>query len=249
MLRVLLIRTHLYSSSQFSISSACVHTMNRPLIQAVPMSSNNPNFLLPVRLNNMGAELLSQGKIQESQVHFIKALHYMKVIGITLRDKHQRNHKSMSYDFHFLSPMPMDVDAESFVFKRPIQMKERKELEKIDDIVADVTCSIVFNMTLGVHAQGIKKSKLLTKAVKGYSVALDLRKRRERASSRLLDLGLLNNIAQVHLEMVAYTRAIPYVIKVASLLLHHENSELDAADLDGFISVALWRAPMCAQVA
>ena len=104
-------------------------------------------------------------------------------------------------------------------------------------------------MTLGFHARGIKESKHLAKALKGYSVALDLRKRRRQTSSRLLDLALLNNIAQVHLETVAYESATPYLAEMAYLLIRSEYSELDAVDFDELMRGALWRAPMCAQVA
>ncbi|KAI2489737.1 hypothetical protein MHU86_24845 [Fragilaria crotonensis] len=202
-------------------------------------------FLVPISLNNMGAEFLSQGKIQESQVIFQMALQRLKAITIALQKHPVRNTKSMKVDFHYLTRMPMQVDSETFIFKRPIQLMETKEVETYSVVILDVSCAVMFNLTLSFHAQGLNESQRLSKAIMGYMVALKLRRFRRNA----FDLGLLNNIAQLHVEKISYGGAIHYFSKVANLLNRHDNSELDAVELDGFMSGVLWRPPTCAGVA
>jgi hypothetical protein len=220
-------------------------------MQHVAMNAIKPGFLAPtIRLNNMGAELLLQGKIQESQVLFKTALQRLKAITIELQNCPVRNTKSVKVDFKYLTPMPMQVDLEAFVFKRPIQMiMEKKELETYSVVVFDISCAVMFNMTLAFHAQGLKESRHLSKAITGYVVALKLRRFRRNATTKLIDLGLLNNIAQLLVEKIAYGRAMFYFAKMANLLIHQDNSELNAVELEGFMRGVLWRPPTCAHVA
>ena len=213
------------------------------------MAPKKSGYVLPIRLNNKGAELLSQGKIHESRVLFIKALSYTKIATVAFQKHPPRVKTSVRLEYHFLTPMSIEIDSEAFVFKRPVQMLEKKELEDCKAMAGDIASAIVFNVSLGFHFQGLQESQYLTKAMDGYKIALDLRKHRNRTVSKLLDLGLLNNIAEVHLERCAYESAAPYFANIAYVLKEQDNDELDKAELDGFTAGALWRVPMCAHVA
>ncbi|KAI2504771.1 hypothetical protein MHU86_9707 [Fragilaria crotonensis] len=135
------------------------------------------------------------------------------------------------------------------MFKRPIQMLEKMELEDCKALAGDIASAIIFNVSLGFHIQALKDSQHLKTALNGYEIALGLRKQRKRSASKLLDLGLLNNIAEIHLERSAYESAVPYFANVAYLLKHQDNTDLDVDDLDGFTTGALWQVPTCAGVA
>ena len=213
------------------------------------MAASNLGYLVPIRINNKGAELLSLGKIQESRVLFVRALKFTKMITIALQKFPPRSCRCERLEYHFLTPMPTELDSEAFMFKRPIQMLERMELEDCKALAGDIASAIIFNVSLGFHTQGLKDSPHLQTALNGYEIALGLRKRRKLSASKLLDLGLLNNIAEVHLEKSAYESAVPYFANVAYLLKHQDNTDLDEDDLDGFTTGALWRVPTCAGVA
>ena len=215
------------------------------------MAAKNAGYLLPIRLNNKGAELLSQGKLLESRVLFIKALTCTKIITIALQKHPPRITKPVRMEYHFLTTIPTCIDSEAFMFKRPIQILEKKELEHCKAMAGDIASAVIFNVSLGFHCQGLQESQHLTKAINGYEIALNLRKHKKRAVSKLFDLGLLNNIAEVHLERSAYESAVPYFANMAYLLKQQDNVELlvDQAELDGFTTGAIWRVPMCAHVA
>jgi hypothetical protein len=206
------------------------------------------NYLLPIRLNNQGAELLSQGKIKEARVILIKALNLTKLITIEHRKIPHRNERP-TIEYVWLSRMPLDTPPDTFVYQRPIQILEKKELAESKSLAADFTSAIVFNVSLGFHAQGLTSSRFLKKALHGYEISLELRKHRRRAPNRVLDLALLNNIAHVHVELSEYSSAKPYFQNVAYLLKHQNKKEMDAIELDGFTMGALWRQPSCAPVA
>lgn len=213
------------------------------------MAVNNSSYRLPVRLNNKGAELLSQGKVLESRELFAKALGCTKSTTIALAKHLSRHSKAETLDYHFLTPMLMEVESETFIFKRPAQILESCVWEDCHGVVGDIISVIIYNMSLGFHADGVKVSQRLSKALSGYNIALQLRRHRDRAGSRLLEVALLNNIAQVHVGYSAYENATRYFICMASRLKHLDRKELDDVELDGFLSGFLWRAPMCAHVA
>jgi hypothetical protein len=217
-------------------------------MQPVAMDEINSGFLAPISLNNKGAELLSQGKIQESQVMFKTALARLKAITSALQKHPTRNTRTEKVDFHYLTPMPMQVDSEAFIFKRPIKVMETKGLVTCDVVVLDISCAVMFNINLTFHAQALEESQHNTKAIMAWMVALKLRRFRRNATT-LFDLGLLNNIAQLYVEKIAYGRAMHYFAKVANILIHQDSSELDAVELDGFMRGVLWRPPTCAHVA
>ena len=213
------------------------------------MALNNSVYGLSVHLNNKGAELLSQGKILESRALFIKALGCTKCATIALGKHLSRRSKSETVCYHFLTPMVMEVDSETFIFKRPVQILENYVWKDCQGVVGDINSVLIFNMSLGFHAEGVKVSQRLAKALSGYKIAMGLRKHRGGAASRLLDMALLNNIAQVHVGTSSYESAALYFANMAFLLKHLDKKELDEVELDGFVSGALWRAPMCAHVA
>lgn len=213
------------------------------------MATHSSGYLVPIRINNKGAELLSQGKIQESRMLLIRALKFTKMITVALQKRPPRRTKSTTLEYHFLTPMPTEIDSEAFMFKRPVQILEKMELEDCKAMAGDIASAIIFNVSLGFHSQGLRDSQHLKKALSGYEIALDLRKQRRRSVSKLLDLGLLNNIAEVHLERSAYESAVPYFANMAYLLKHQDNSDLGEDELDGFTTGALWGVPTCAGVA
>ncbi len=213
------------------------------------MAASSSGYLVPIRINNKGAELLSQGNIQESRVLLIRALKYTKMITVALQKHPPRKTKVVTLEYHFLAPMPTEIDSETFMFKRPVQLLEKMELEDCKAMAGDIASAIIFNVSLGFHSQGLRDSQHLKKALSGYEIALDLRKQRRRSVSKLLDLGLLNNIAEVHLERSAYESAVPYFANMAYLLKHQDNTDLGVDELDGFTMGALWGVPTCAGVA
>jgi hypothetical protein len=204
------------------------------------------NYLVPIRLNNKGAELLSRGKIKEARVFIVKAMHLTKLITLSLLKLPQRNETSVTVEYHFLSRIPLNVAPESFIFQRPVQIVERKELGESKSLAVDFSTAFIFNLSLSFHIQGLKSSNLFKKALYGYECALDVRKIRKRTSSRLFDLGLLNNIGHIHLEMSNYESAKPFFNNIAHLLKHHNQDDMDAIELEGFTMGALWRIPSCA---
>jgi hypothetical protein len=213
------------------------------------MAANSSGYLVPIRINNKGAELLSQGKIQESRVLLIRALKYTKMITVALQKRAPRRTKLVTLEYHFLTPMLTEIDSEAFMFKRPVQILEKMELEDCKAMAGDIASAIIFNVSLGFHSQGLRDSQHLKKALSGYEIALDLRKQRRRSVSKLLDLGLLNNIAEVHLERSEFESAVPYFANMAYLLKHQDNTDLGEDELDGFTTGALWGVPTCAGVA
>lgn len=214
------------------------------------MAANNSLYRLPIGINNKGAELLSQGKIKESRVLLLNALQHAKKIAITLRNQLPRSiNKSDTVNFHFLTPIPLTVESETFVFTRPVQILEMKELVDCQAFAGEVTSAIVFNVSLGFHAEGLRESKQLAKALRGYEIALGLRQYRRRVTSPLLDMGLFNNIAHIHVEKSAYESAKRCFSNMVYLMKRLDKKELDEVDLCGFTSGALWLVPMCAPVA
>ena len=212
--------------------------------------TNNSPYHLPICINNKGAELLSQGKIHESRVLLFDALQNAKKIAITLRRQLTRNiNKSDTLDFHFLTPIPLTVESETFLFTRPIQILEMKELAGRQAIAGEVTSAIVFNVSLGFHAEGLRESKQLAKALRGYEVALGLRQYRSRVTSPLLDMGLFNNLAHIHVERSEYDSAKRCFSNMVYLMKRLDKTALDEVDLGGFTSGALWQVPTCAPVA
>ncbi|KAI2501469.1 hypothetical protein MHU86_12984 [Fragilaria crotonensis] len=138
------------------------------------MAANNSLYRLPIGINNKGAELLSQGKIKESRVLLLNALQHAKKIAITLRNQLPRSiNKSDTVNFHFLTPIPLTVESETFVFTRPVQILEMKELVDCQAFAGEVTSAIVFNVSLGFHAEGLRESKQLAKALRGYRLRWD----------------------------------------------------------------------------
>jgi hypothetical protein len=216
------------------------------------MAAYNSAYRLPICINNKGAELLTQGKIKESRVLLLNALQCAKKIAITLRRQNINKsdiNQSETVDFHFLIPIPLAVESETFVFTRPVQILEMKELVGCQAFAGEVTSAIVFNISLGFHAEGIRESKQLAKALRGYEIALGLRQYRRRVTSPLLDMGLFNNIAHIHVEMSAFENAWRCFSNMVHLMKRLDKTELDEVDLGGFQSGALWLLPTCAPVA
>ena len=213
------------------------------------MTAITSGYILPIRLNNKGAELLSQGKILESRVLFVEALNYTKSTTAELQKHLPRNKKAVTLQFHFLTPIPIAGDSEAFIFKRPVKLLEKKEVGDCMALAGNVTTAIVFNISLSFHVQGLTDSQLLKKAIAGYEILMSVRKHGRGAVNKLLDLGLLNNIAEIHLERSAYESATSYFTKLAFLLRHLNNVDLDVVELDGFMMGALWQVPVCAGAA
>ncbi|KAI2509047.1 hypothetical protein MHU86_5295 [Fragilaria crotonensis] len=120
------------------------------------MAANNSGYLVPIRINNKGAELLSQGKIQESRLLLVRALKFTKMITIALQKFPPRSTKCVRLEYHFLTPIPTEIDSEAFMFKRPIQMLEKMELEDCKALAGDIASAIIFNVSLGFHIQALK---------------------------------------------------------------------------------------------
>ena len=228
------------------------------------------NYLVSIRLNNNGAELLAQGKIAEGRAVLIKALKQTKLITMQLYGREgsfRKEKKCVScgsktfVSFHWLKRIDDQVpssDESCTVFQRPIQIMEYHDIATMS-FVNDISCAIIFNLSLAFHTESLltANSSLLEKALQGYYTAVELRRVKARkhpqsARQGLLDLALLNNVGHVHVERCDYSNAMPYFRSLARLVMRNSivrDEEVDAKDRVGFIMGAKWRPPSCAPMA
>jgi tetratricopeptide (TPR) repeat protein len=212
------------------------------------------NYLIPIRLNNKGAELLSQGKVKEGRQMIAKALNLTKLITIENRKKFTkedlRKEARPNVEYIWLDRIGVPVRPHTFIYRRPIRIIENADFAQCRGLAAHFTTAIVFNVSLAFHIEGQQCSRLLQKALHGYQIALDLRKhKRRRKNTLLLDMALLNNMANIYQEQSDYKEARRYFCNLAVLMKLQNKDELDSVDVDGFTDSALWRQPSCAPVA
>lgn len=213
------------------------------------------NYLVPIRLNNKGAELLTQGRIKEARQHIAKALHLTKLITIEKRKldaggSYKRIvERRASVEYIWLDRVCLSSLPSTFLFRRPIQIIEDLKFADCRSLAPHLTTAVVFNISLAFHIEGLQSSRLLKKALHGYRIALDLRKHKRRTKNTLLDVALLNNMANIYEEQSDYSDAKRYFMNMTILMKYQNKDELDSIDVDGFTDSALWRQPSCAPVA
>lgn len=182
-----------------------------------------------------------------------KALNVTKLITIDNRKKltkeDLRKESRPTVEYIWLDRISVPVRPHTFIYRRPIQIVENADFAQCRGLAAYFTTAIVFNVSLAFHIEGQQCSRLLQKSLHGYQIALDLRKHKRRTKNTLLDMALLNNMANIYQEQSDYKEARRYFYNLAMLMKHQNKDELDPVDVDGFTDSALWRQPSCAPVA
>jgi hypothetical protein len=239
-----------------------------PSISQVTMS-----YLVPVRLNNEGAELLSRGRIKDGRAHLITALNLAKsaTVGHQQQQSDDSAFRSLKQSdssgsddiikYQWLNRMNHIQEVgtvETFVFERPIQILEHPSLENPPSLafVTDISCAIIFNIALSLHAEFLAtmNSNLLIEAIKSYKIVFGMRGARARkdmqGSNRnaLLDLALFNNLGHVHVEQSDFNKAAKYFRNMLRFL-HLSQRDINVEDFVGFVTGARWQPPVCAPAA
>eukprot|EP00545_Synedropsis_sp_CCMP1620_P010018 CAMPEP_0119003746 /NCGR_PEP_ID=MMETSP1176-20130426/741_1 /TAXON_ID=265551 /ORGANISM="Synedropsis recta cf, Strain CCMP1620" /LENGTH=202 /DNA_ID=CAMNT_0006955371 /DNA_START=62 /DNA_END=667 /DNA_ORIENTATION=- len=201
------------------------------------------NYMTPIRLNNKGAELLSQGRAREARVLIAKALNLTKLITVEkwkLPMDNARNDKCPAVEYLWLERVSLSTLPHTFIYRRPIQIIENPEFADRRSLAAHFTTAIIFNVSLAFHIEGLQSSRLLHKAMHGYRIALGLRKHKRRTKSTVLDMALLNNMASIYEEQSDYSGAQRYFMNLVLVMKHQDKDELDSIDVDGFTDSAMW---------
>jgi hypothetical protein len=210
------------------------------------------SYLSPVRLNNKGAEFLSQGKIQEARQVLTHALNLTKKLTVEYRKRGKVaiDRRRSPASFHWLNRLDIHAPADdSFVYRRPLTIVEFPNAADYQGLAADLTCVIVYNISISNHVHGLSTtdSGLLQRALHGYDIIQQLRNRPCGVSPNpLLDMALANNMIHLYSEQCDYVMAKRSVSQLVQLLKQERPKECDDTDVYGFFTAGMWRQPTCA---
>ena len=153
--------------------------------------------------------------------------------------------------------------SESFIFRRGLTMVLPVDELELSNCKAEST-TMLYNLGLSFHLEGasnandiILHSKMLLRALECYRVAVAMRKSnqsnmspsRRPTGEQLLDLGLANNAAEIHLYFMNHDEAVAFYTVVADILPHF-NNRLPEHEMHGFsLNLAVSSLPRMAAAA
>ena len=186
-----------------------------------------------IKLNNMGVDQFQCSNFQSAYALFRMALETME-----LASKGKQEFQSASVGLQWTRNPPRHIDEQThFVFQRALVIV----FNKSNSCSAEST-AIIYNLALSAHMKGLitNSSALLEKALQWYQIALSITQRKEEDrklwGEKLLDMGILNNISQIHCEFFRFDPAQTYSDEMSSRLISlMQSGTMDQDDCEGFI--------------
>mmetsp|Transcript_31110 Transcript_31110/g.51384 ORF Transcript_31110/g.51384 Transcript_31110/m.51384 type:complete len:225 (-) Transcript_31110:44-718(-) len=199
-----------------------------------------------ITLSNQGVAMIEAGNYKNARATFKKALGLMKsnVQGSGKRQLGGESSVSFRWSSNTLLPAEK-LHAESsagssFVFRRSLLIIPAT-FHGTHDCYPE-TAAMLYNLSLSFHFEGqlTNNSTLLEKAMRAYSVAATIRRRRKGCrklqSDRLVDIAISNNMAMIHQEFMDFDKARSCFAKISRALRSlGSGSFLDQTEYQGLV--------------
>lgn len=216
-----------------------------------------------IQNNNDGVMLIELGCYREARTSLQKAVKQARGIARTMRKDRilPKPSRNIRYRWGQAAPLRL-VATDSFVFRRALSIVPLEEIVELSNCRAEST-TMLFNLGLTFHLEAasntkerIRYSKLLERALECYRVAVSMRvkhrpdqQERRLSGEQLFDLGLANNIAEVHVFFMDDKKAASFYNEVSGSL-HNIHHLLPSEDVTGLcLNIAAFNMPRAAAAA
>lgn len=219
-------------------------------------SSADMMYSEAIKLNNHGVALLSKGHFEDARHSFRDALDVIKSLLLASKDNfdyQQQDGLSVGFQWSINAPHYF-ADINSFVFGRALIIVSSSGYSNHG--YPEESTAIIYNIALGHHLLALERncSSLMSKALKFYDIAKEIRKRKKESTKlegeKLVDAAILNNVGQICIESFDYDNARRCFDQLSDRLLSLNRSGfLEANDCEGFMLNLLLEEPSLAAAA
>ena len=210
-------------------------------------------FNAAVQKNNHAVRLLQAGRNHEASILFQHAILSTRALLKKMKDGNilLTSNRVIRYKWS-VAPLSAATGGDSFVFGRALSILPPADNNEVPNIRAASTI-FLFNLGLSFHLQaaGSNQKELFEKALGCYCIAMTMRKKyRRKEHGQLFDLGLANNVAEIHRLLHNYQEASVHY-KIMKQHLNALNQRmLTTEDAAGFIfNLACFAEPRMASAA
>lgn len=198
--------------------------------------------------NNDGVLLIECGCYQEARDILQIALKQTRTVVHAMKKDGIIPKQTRSSRFRWAQAAPLDESlSDSFIFRRGLTMILPVDEIELSNCKAEST-TMLYNLGLSFHLEGasnakniVLHSKMLGRALECYRVAVSMRQQHQTnaSSSRLIpgeqlfDIGLANNVAEIHLYFMNHNEAVVFYAAVSDTLAHVKDM-LPANEMNGF---------------
>lgn len=217
----------------------------------------NAEYSLVVELNNKGASLLEAGEFVQANDAFLLAMNSMVQDMAAVDEDLEASTEwepRVKWSTNPALHLPHYALPSAFVFQYAVRMEAGKGDVSTDGNMESAL--ILWNIGLCFHIMGLSKpkSEYLKSALKFYSIACEIRRRRRQGGLEILDLALQNNIGQIHCEFMDHCKArVCFELVAETLTVLYQKGLMQGLDPEvckGFVMNALMPdEPKCSAAA